>query len=166
MTHHFSVDVEEYFQVAALADHIDRSEWDRLDSRVTRPIHRILELLAKQGARGTFFVVGWLAERQPQLVRDIVSGGHEIASHSWYHQVVRGQDPDAFRASARRSKAVLEDITGSPVLGFRAPCFSITPGDEWALDILIEEGYLYYDGAEAPSEPSTGESGNAQGTKE
>lgn len=141
--HHFSVDVEEYFQVAALEDHIDRSDWHRLESRVTGPVHRILDLLAKAGARGTFFVVGWLAQRQPQLVRTIASAGHEVASHGWDHRVIEAQSRDAFRASARRSKAVLEDITGSPVLGFRAPCFSITPGREWALDTLIEEGYRY-----------------------
>src|SRR5690606_33124136 len=95
------------------------------------------------GARGTFFVLGWIAQRYPGLVRRIADAGHEVASHGWDHRRVTHQSPAEFRESVRRSKLWLEDITGRPVLGFRAPSFSIVPGREWALDVLVEEGYGY-----------------------
>lgn len=143
LAHHFTVDVEEYFQVSALEPHVARSDWDRFESRVGRGVARLLDLLTRHDARGTFFVLGWVAERQPALIRLIVRAGHEIASHGWDHVRVTRQTPLEFRDSVRRSKCVLEDIAGVPVLGFRAPSFSIVPGREWALDILIEEGYRY-----------------------
>jgi polysaccharide deacetylase family protein (PEP-CTERM system associated) len=104
---------------------------------------RLLELLERHSVRCTCFVVGWLAEREPGMVRAIAEGGHEIASHGWEHELVGRLGPDGFRASIRRCKQVLEDITGRRVSGFRAPSFSIVPGLEWAFDTLLEEGYRY-----------------------
>ena len=141
--HHFTVDVEEYFQVSAFESRVARSEWERFESRVARGVGRLLDLLTRHRARGTFFVLGWVAERKPALVRLIAQAGHEIASHGWDHARVTQQTPLAFRDSIRRTKQLLEDLTGAPVLGYRAPSFSIVPGREWALDILIEEGYRY-----------------------
>jgi polysaccharide deacetylase family protein (PEP-CTERM system associated) len=113
------------------------------ESRVAPQVAQLLDLLAQHGARATFFVLGWVAERQPDLIRTIARAGHEIASHGWDHARVTEQTPEQFRASIRRSKELLETITGTPVLGFRAPSFSIVRGREWALDLLIEEGYRY-----------------------
>ena len=141
--HHFTVDVEEYFQVSALEGVVARSQWNTLESRVEGSVHRILDLLAQYEARGTFFVVGWVANRHPEIVRSIAQAGHEIGSHTWDHVRVTRQTPAQFRRSVRRSKQLLEDITGNVVVGFRAPSFSIVPGREWALDILLEEGYRY-----------------------
>jgi len=141
--HHFTVDVEEYFQVSAFESRVCRADWDRFESRVVGSVYRLLELLARHEGRATFFVVGWVAERHPDLVREIAHAGHEIASHSWDHARVTDQSPLMFRDSVRRAKYVLEDLAGAPVLGFRAPSFSIVPGREWALDVLIEEGYRY-----------------------
>jgi len=143
IAHHFSVDVEEYFQVSAFEARVARSEWERFESRLAGEVARLLELLARHQARATAFVLGWVAERQPELIRSIARAGHEIASHGWDHARVTHQTPLQFRESVRRTKDVLEDITGTPVVGFRAPSFSIVPGREWALDILIEEGYRY-----------------------
>lgn len=142
-THHFTVDVEEYFQVSAFEGVVARSEWGAYPSRVEGSLRRILELMASAGARGTFFVLGWLAERRPDLVRAIAGAGHEVASHGWDHRRVTDLSIEEFRDSVRRSKRLLEEITGRPVLGFRAPSFSIVPGREWALDVLLEEGYRY-----------------------
>ena len=143
VAHHFTIDVEEYFQVSAFESRVARGDWGRFESRVAREVLRMLQLLEGYGVQATFFVVGWVAERQPWLVRMIASAGHEIASHGWDHARVTDQTPRQFRASVRRSKGVLEQLTGTAVLGFRAPSFSIVPGREWALDILIEEGYAY-----------------------
>jgi len=143
IAHHFTIDLEEYFQVSAFASRVARSDWERLESRVTGEAVRLLELLAQHQARATFFVLGWVAERQAGLIRAIVRAGHEIASHGWDHARVTDQTRPQFRESVRRTKDLLEEITGVPVLGFRAPSFSIVPGREWALDILIEEGYRY-----------------------
>lgn len=142
-THYFSVDVEEYFQVSAFEGSVPRASWERLPSRVEASVYGILDLLARHAARGTFFTLGWVAERHPQMTKRIVEAGHEVASHGWDHVRVTHQTPDEFRASVKRSKACLEQLTGTPVLGFRAPSFSIVPGREWALDILVEEGYRY-----------------------
>jgi polysaccharide deacetylase family protein (PEP-CTERM system associated) len=141
--HHFSVDVEEYFQVASLEAAAPRAQWPTYESRVGRSVDLLLELLARHDARGTFFVLGWVAERDPGLVRRIAEAGHEVASHGWDHRRVREQEPRAFRDSVRRTRQFLEEVTGAPVRGFRAPSFSIVRGCEWALDILIEEGYGY-----------------------
>jgi len=141
--HHFTVDVEEYFHVSAFEQWISPAEWGRYDSRVVHSVMRLLEILAEQEVRGTFFVLGWVAQRHPSLVRELAVNGHEIASHGWDHRRVTHQTPAEFRDSVRRTRLYLEDLTGQPVRGFRAPSFSIVPGREWALDILIEEGYLY-----------------------
>jgi polysaccharide deacetylase family protein (PEP-CTERM system associated) len=141
--HHFTIDVEEYFQVAALEPYVARSDWDRFPSRVAPQMERLLALLARHNAQATCFVVGWVAARQRDLIRTMARAGHEIASHGWDHARVTHLTPAQFRDSVRRSKQLLEEITGEPVVGFRAPSFSIVAGREWALDILLEEGYRY-----------------------
>jgi len=141
--HHFTVDLEEYFQVSAFESRVARSDWTRFASRVATQVPRLLDLLARHEAHATFFVLGWVAERHADLIRTIARAGHEIASHGWDHARVTHQTPAQFRASIRRTKHMLEEITGEPVLGFRAPSFSIVPGREWALDVLIEEGHRY-----------------------
>lgn len=141
--HHFSVDVEEYFHPTALAPCYPMETWDALPRRSPRVLPRILDALAARGIRGTFFILGWLAEREPEMVRSIAAAGHEIASHGWEHDLVGRLGPDGFRASVSRSRRVLEEISGQPVAGYRAPSFSIVPGLEWAFDILLEEGYSY-----------------------
>jgi polysaccharide deacetylase family protein (PEP-CTERM system associated) len=143
VTHHFTVDVEEYFQVSALEHVVRRAEWRRHESRVAASVARLLDLMARHGARGTFFVLGWVAEEHPHVVRWIAQAGHEVASHGWEHARVTELEPEAFRESVRRTKRALEDITGASVIGYRAPSFSIVRGREWALDILAEEGYRY-----------------------
>ena len=143
MHHFFSVDVEEHFQVSAFDGVLSRSGWDAQPSRVEANTDRLLELLARFNAHGTFFTLGWVAERHPALVRRIVAAGHEIASHSWWHRRVTTLTREEFREDIRSSKRVLEQLTGRPVRGFRAPSFSIVPGTEWALDLLLEEGYAY-----------------------
>ncbi len=141
--HHFTVDVEEHFQVSAFEPFLARERWTSLESRVDANTNQLLDLLARYNARGTFFVLGWIAQRHPGLVSRIVDAGHELASHGWGHRRVTTLDPETFRASVRDSRAILEDLSGSAVLGYRAPSFSIVPGLEWAVDILIEEGYRY-----------------------
>jgi polysaccharide deacetylase family protein (PEP-CTERM system associated) len=143
IAHHFTVDVEEYFQVSAFERFVPRRDWDRFESRVARSVYRLLALLQRHRARGTFFVLGWVAERHPLLIKAIAGAGHEIASHGWDHVRVTQQTPEEFRDSVRRTKETLESLVGEPVLGFRAPSFSIVPGREWALDVLMEEGYAY-----------------------
>ena len=141
--HFFTVDVEEYFQVVALAPYAPMSSWETFESRVEPAIDRLLALMAQHGATGTFFTVGWVAERHAAMVKRIAAAGHELASHTYDHVRITHQTPGAFRESIRRTKAILEDLTGAPVLGFRAPSFSIVRGTEWALDLLIEEGHRY-----------------------
>lgn len=141
--HHFTVDVEEYFQVQALEPYAPPESWDSHPSRVVRSTLELAELMADAGARGTMFILGWVAERHPDLVRQLSAAGHEIASHGWGHRRVTAKSPDAFRQAVRRSRALLEDLTGRPVYGYRAPSFSIVPSYEWALDVLLEEGYRY-----------------------
>jgi polysaccharide deacetylase family protein (PEP-CTERM system associated) len=141
--HHFSVDVEEYFHPTAMSRHFPMATWDSLPRRSPAVVHRILQLLAARGATGTFFVVGWLAARERQMVRAIANDGHEVASHGYEHELVARLGPEAFRWSIRRSKDILEDITGQPCVGYRAPSFSIVPGLEWAFDVLLDEGYAY-----------------------
>lgn len=143
MTHHFTVDVEEYFHVSAFEGLVPRTRWDRMESRVAPATRALSALLSEHGVRATMFVLGWVAERHPDLVRELAADGHEIASHGYAHRRVTTLTPDEFRASVRRTRVLLEDLTGEPVLGFRAPSFSITPGCEWALDVLVEEGYRY-----------------------
>ncbi|MFP4560972.1 MAG: XrtA system polysaccharide deacetylase [Thiohalorhabdus sp.] len=138
-----SVDVEDYFQVSAFAGHIDRADWDRLPHRVERNTDRILQLFADHGARATFFVLGWVAERYPDLVRRLAENGHEVASHGYGHIRVDEQSLEEFRADVRYAKALLEDTTGRPVRGYRAASFSVGPDNAWAFDVLREEGHRY-----------------------
>ncbi len=139
----FTVDVEEHFHVNAFDRLVSRDDWDGLPSRVERNVDLLLELLAKHNAVGTFFILGWVARRQPGMVRGIADAGHEIASHSFWHRRVGTLTPAEFREDVRVSKAAIEDAAGQPVFGFRAPSFSIVPGTEWAFDVLLEEGYRY-----------------------
>ena len=141
--HLFTVDVEEYFQVSLFEDIVARVEWDSLPSRVELGVNRLLELLARYQTHATFFTLGWIADRHPNIVKTIAAAGHEIASHGWWHRRVPRMGREEFRAELRDSKAILEDVSGQAVLGFRAPSFSLVPGTEWALDVLIEEGYRY-----------------------
>jgi polysaccharide deacetylase family protein (PEP-CTERM system associated) len=143
VTHFFTVDVEEYFQVSAFEPYVPRASWAGIASRVHVGVDRLLELLGNAGYRGTFFVLGCVAERRPEVVKRIARAGHEVASHGWGHGRVTTLTADAFRQEVRRSKVLLEDLAGAPVLGYRAPSYSIVPGREWALDILVEEGYRY-----------------------
>jgi polysaccharide deacetylase family protein (PEP-CTERM system associated) len=141
--HHFTVDVEEYFQVLALEPYIPRSHWDSFPRRLELGLRSLLDLLAEHDTLGTFFVLGWVADRAPNLVREIAERGHEVASHGSDHRQVTLMTREEFRESVRSTKSALEEITGQPVLGYRAPNFSIVRGGEWALEILVEEGYRY-----------------------
>jgi polysaccharide deacetylase family protein (PEP-CTERM system associated) len=138
-----TIDVEDYFHVSVFDGVVPRHQWDSLESRVCRNTDRILEIFDERDVRATFFILGWVAERFPDLVRRIAWAGHEIASHGYAHRLVYDQTPSAFRDDVRRAKALLEATTGVPVRGFRAPSYSITPRSLWALDVLIEEGYTY-----------------------
>ena len=138
-----SVDVEDYFQVQAFADTIDRADWDTLPCRVERNVDRLLEIFDAAGVKSTFFTLGWVAERYPALIRRVVAGGHELASHGWNHTRADSQDAGAFRADIRKTKAFLQDVGGVEVTGYRAATFSIGPDNYWAFDILQEEGYRY-----------------------
>jgi len=138
-----TVDVEDYFHVSVFERHIDRSEWDRLPSRVERNSDRLLAVLAGHGVRGTFFVLGWIAERHPALLRRIADAGHEVASHGYSHVRATEQTPAEFREDASRTKRILEDTIGARVDGYRAASFSIGAGNLWALDVLGEVGYRY-----------------------
>jgi len=143
ITNAFTVDVEDYFQVSALAPHIDRATWDERPCRVERNVGRLLDLLARNGAHATFFTLGWIAKRYPQLVREIVAAGHELASHGFDHLRASDQGAVAFRQDVRRAKHLLEDIAAQQVRGYRAPSFSIGYTNPWAFDVLVEEGYRY-----------------------
>ena len=141
--HFFTVDVEDYFQVGAFERLIPRSTWDQYACRVERNVDVLLGLLEGAKATATFFTLGWIAERYPEMVRRIARGGHEIASHGATHRRVNLLSPAEFRDEIRTSKATLEDACGTVVTGFRAPNFSILPGFEWAFETLLEEGYEY-----------------------
>jgi polysaccharide deacetylase family protein (PEP-CTERM system associated) len=138
-----TVDVEDYFQVSAFANHIPRESWSSLSCRVEVNIDRILALLEEDCTKATFFTLGWIADRYPAMVKRIVAGGHELASHGWGHHRVSDQEPQEFRNDIIQSKAILEDIGGQAVLGYRAPSFSIGSQNQWALDLLEEAGYRY-----------------------
>lgn len=138
-----TIDVEDYFQVSALAPHFPRTEWEQVPCRVERNVNLILQLLDDHDARATFFVLGWVAERYPQLVRLIVAQGHEIASHGYEHERASAQPRDRFLADIALAKAVLEDIGGESVAGYRAPSFSIGKANLWAHDCIAEAGYAY-----------------------
>jgi polysaccharide deacetylase family protein (PEP-CTERM system associated) len=139
----FTVDVEDYFQVSALAPYIPRSDWDGIECRVERNVDRILALLDDSGNRATFFTLGWIAQRHPEMVRRIAAAGHEVASHGSAHLRATDQSPDEFLDDITRAKTVLEDIVGTEVRGYRAPSFSIGHTNPWALDCVAQAGYRY-----------------------
>lgn len=138
-----SVDVEDYFQVSAFADQIKREDWDSHDCRVERNSDAILQMFADHNVRATFFTLGWVAERYPQLIRRMVEAGHELASHGYEHTRVHHQTEEEFRADVRRTKGILEDIGGCAVTGYRAASFSIDERTPWAFDVLAGEGHSY-----------------------
>lgn len=138
-----TVDVEDFFQVQAFATCIDRATWDRIPCRVEANMDRILGQFDRAGIKGTFFTLGWIAERHPGVVRQIVAAGHELASHGYGHELVYSLAPEAFREDVRRAKGLLEDLGGVPVVGYRAPTFSIGPRNPWAFDVLEQEGHQY-----------------------
>lgn len=139
----FSIDVEDYFQVSALAPHFPRQIWDQQTCRVERNVDRMLGMLADSQAHATFFTLGWVAERFPDMVKRIVAGGHELASHGYGHQRVSDLTPAEFLDDVTRAKKILEDLGGQAVIGYRAPSFSIGENNLWALDSLGDAGYQY-----------------------
>ena len=138
-----TIDVEDYFQVSAFDDVVKREEWETRPSRVVSNTMRLLQLFDEYSVKSTFFVLGWVADRFPGLVRDIAAAGHELASHGYGHRIVYSQTPDEFREDVRRAKGTIENVSGHVVGGYRAPSFSITKDSLWALDVLVEEGYRY-----------------------
>lgn len=138
-----TVDVEDYFQVTAFDRVISPGNWDTYPLRVGDNTRKVLDLFDRYGVKGTFFVLGWVAERDPALVREIQRRGHEIACHGYGHQLIYRIGPEAFQIDVHRAKTLLEDLTGVPVNGYRAPSYSITAASLWALDILIDEGFTY-----------------------
>jgi polysaccharide deacetylase family protein (PEP-CTERM system associated) len=143
MRNALSVDVEDYFQVAAFSGVIDRATWEARPSRVVANTSRLLELFAESDVSATFFVLGWVAERHPSIVRDILRCGHEIACHGYSHQSIFGQTPDVFRAETAKARQILEDQAQTRIRGYRAASWSITRRSLWALEILHEEGFEY-----------------------
>jgi polysaccharide deacetylase family protein (PEP-CTERM system associated) len=143
MINALTIDVEDYFQVNAFARHVARDDWDRYPLRVEGNTRCILEMLDEFAVKATFFVLGWVAERLPSLVREIQARGHEIACHGYGHELIYNIGPDLFRKDIRTAKTILEDICGERVSGYRAPSYSITQQSLWALDILVEEGFTY-----------------------
>jgi polysaccharide deacetylase family protein (PEP-CTERM system associated) len=138
-----TIDVEDYFHVSVFDGIVPRSQWDTMESRVVANTERLLDVFDEHEVKGTFFVLGWVCERYPCLVKTVASRGHEVASHGYAHRLVYDQTRAAFRDDVRRAKALLEDACGRPVEGYRAPSYSITPRSLWAIDVLIEEGYRY-----------------------
>jgi polysaccharide deacetylase family protein (PEP-CTERM system associated) len=138
-----TVDVEDYFQVQALAGVFPVSAWDACEPRVERNTERLLEILSDAGVKATFFALGWVAERFPQLIGRIAADGHEVASHGFAHQRVDGQSPEEFRSDVRRAREILEHAAGAAVRGYRAPTFSVGAHTPWVWRILEEEGYAY-----------------------
>ena len=143
ITNALTVDVEDYFHVSAFADSIDRKDWDSIPLRVVDNTQRLLQLFADNRVKATFFVLGWVAEREPGLVRDIAAQGHEVACHGYSHELVYNQSPEVFRQETIRSKSLLEDIIQAPVYGYRAASYSITDRSLWAIDVLCEAGFTY-----------------------
>jgi polysaccharide deacetylase family protein (PEP-CTERM system associated) len=139
----FTIDVEDYYHVSALAPAIPRDTWKDRESRVSASTERLLSLLDEHHVKGTFFVLGWVADHVPQLIKRIAALGHEIACHGYSHELIYRQSPEVFAEETRRAKTLLEDLTGLPVVGYRAASFSITPRSSWALDTLIELGFTY-----------------------
>lgn len=143
ITNALTIDVEDYFQVSAFAPLIARSQWSQFECRVERNVDVILDMLASHDIKATFFTLGWIAERYPQVVKNIVKNGHEIASHGYGHERASDQTEEAFFSDIHLAKIVLEDLSGNAVKGYRAPSFSIGTGNLWAFDCLVRAGYLY-----------------------
>lgn len=143
VTNALTIDVEDYFQVSAFAPHIPRSEWPIRECRVERNVDRILTMLDQHGTTATFFTLGWIAERYPELVRRIVATGHEVASHGYGHERATEQTEETFFSDINLAKLILEDLTGQEVKGYRAPSFSIGHANLWAFECLERAGYLY-----------------------
>ena len=143
VTNAMTVDVEDYFQVSAFEPHVGRENWNCHQPRVEANTERILELFEVHQVRATFFTLGWVAERYPALIKKIVAGGHELASHGWEHRRVSTQSPREFRYDITRTRHLLEDIGGQAVRGYRAASYSIGPNETWAWQELVEAGYRY-----------------------
>ncbi len=143
VTHAMTIDVEDYYHVAAFSNVIDVQKWPEYPSRVEHNTQRILEIFDENAMKATFFVLGWVAERFPGLVKEIADRGHEVASHGYSHQLIYSQTPEVFREETRRSKEILEEIVQRPVLGYRAASYSITTNSIWALDILADLGFTW-----------------------
>ncbi len=141
--HNLSFDVEEHFHVSAFWSDLRRRQWDQFESRVEINTKRIADILAQKNTKATFFVLGWVAERYPGLIKALADQGHEIASHGYGHELVTRQTPERFRQDVKRAKDILENLTGKPVIGYRAPSFSITAKTLWAISILVEQGHQY-----------------------
>jgi polysaccharide deacetylase family protein (PEP-CTERM system associated) len=138
-----TIDVEDYFHVSAFANEIEPSSWGQYEPRIEANTHRLLDIFDSQNCKATFFVLGWVAERFPQLVREIGETGHEVACHGYTHQLIYDQTPKTFQRDTLHAKALLEDVVQMPVQGYRAASFSITNQSKWALDILAEAGFRY-----------------------
>jgi polysaccharide deacetylase family protein (PEP-CTERM system associated) len=143
MKNYLTIDVEDYFQVSAFEDIVGKDKWSGFDSRVTKNTFLILDILAEYNIQATFFVVGWVAEKYPEIVSRIKNEGHEVGCHSYWHRKVYDLSPEEFREDTKRAKDILEDIIGQRVVGYRAPSYSITQKSLWALDILSELGFEY-----------------------
>lgn len=143
MINALTIDVEDYFQVSNFESLIGFKNWDKYESRVERNTKKILHILSENNVKATFFILGWVAEKHPQLILEIYKDGHEIASHGYAHRLVYKQTLKEFRGDLRISKKIIEDAIGERIIGYRAPSFSITKDSLWALDILMEEGFLY-----------------------
>jgi len=138
-----TVDVEDYFHVSGFEDVVRREDWDAFPSRVETNTRRLLAILADHSVKATFFVLGWVAERFPNVVKEIHAAGHEIGCHSYWHRLIYEQTPAQFRKDTLRAKAILEDISGAPVLGYRAPSYSIVRQSLWAFEVLVDLGFTY-----------------------
>jgi polysaccharide deacetylase family protein (PEP-CTERM system associated) len=143
ITNALTIDVEDYFQVSALAPHFPRSQWESVPCRVERNVDLILGLLDERDTKATFFTLGWIAERYPNLIRRIAAAGHEVASHGYGHERASAQTPKSFLADIKLARLVLENLTGTAVVGYRAPSFSIGAGNLWAHDCIAEADYRY-----------------------
>jgi polysaccharide deacetylase family protein (PEP-CTERM system associated) len=156
MRNALTIDLEDYFHVSAYSGTVRLEKWDSFPSRVAQNTDRLLELLQQHGCQATFFVLGWVAEKKPEIVARVAAAGHEIACHSLLHRRVFDLTPQEFRDDTRRAKAVIEDAGGKPVVGYRAPSFSITKKSTWALDILAELGFQYDSSVFPVEHPSYG----------
>lgn len=143
MRNAMTVDVEDYFQVSAFERYVDRAAWEHMPCRVERNVDKILQMFSEAGVKATFFTLGWIAERYPQMIREIITEGHELASHGWSHVRVPQQSREDFRDDVVRTKKLLEDLSGQEIRGYRAASYSIGADNFWALEVLEETGYAY-----------------------